>query len=239
MVNNEVIKFVVNDGPYVISSAPSTTSVNVLNTFNPKGGGQKVSIGPSECGDERDGRTSDVNSAWGSLDISKFIPDQFRSVLDLFREALSCYQNGAYMASCIMCRTATESLLFIAINSEYDHDKKEIKFTRPQNKEKGGPKRHMTYDEILREASKYLNDNEKKWLEPELDSNDKEKGLIRHSGDIVAHYSEKISKEIISLRASQLIEFWKDKDSTLEILKKTALVIKMVNDRYKSVNINP
>ena len=95
----------------------------------------------------------------------------------------------------------------------------------------------MKYDEILREANKYLNDNEKKWLEPKLDSNGKETGLIRHSGDIVAHYSEKISEEISSLSASQLIEFWKDKDSTLEILKKTALVIKMVNDRYKSVNM--
>ncbi|WMT45419.1 MAG: hypothetical protein RE469_04295 [Cuniculiplasma divulgatum] len=237
MVSNEAIKFVVNDGPYVISSAPSTTSVNVLNTFNKKGGLQQISIGPSECGNERDGRASDVNSVWKSLDISKFIPGQFRSVLDLFREALSCYQNGAYMASCIMCRTATESLLFIAINSEYDHDKREIKFMRPQNKEKGGQKGYMKYDEILREANKYLNDNEKKWLEPKLDSNGKETGLIRHSGDIVAHYSEKISEEISSLSASQLIEFWKDKDSTLEILKKTALVIKMVNDRYKSVNM--
>jgi hypothetical protein len=30
--------------------------------------------------------------------------------IDLFREAISCYQNWAFLASCIMCRTALDFL---------------------------------------------------------------------------------------------------------------------------------
>jgi hypothetical protein len=33
--------------------------------------------------------------------------------LDLFREALSCYQNGAYMATVLMCRSVTEIIVYL------------------------------------------------------------------------------------------------------------------------------
>lgn len=240
MVNNDVPTYEANGAPYVISSAPSTTSVSVMNTFNKNGKHNHIPIGPSECGDERNERTDSVKLVWNGLSIDKFIPGQFRSVLDLFREALSCYQNGANMASCIMCRTVTESLLYIAINSEYDKETNKVVFKPPQNRsDKRKSLKGMRYKDILKKAEKYLDDCAKRWLEEDLSSTCRESGLIRHSGDIVAHYSEKIDREVSSLTANQSIEFWKDADSTLEILKKTAIVIQMVNDRYKSVNRIP
>ena len=236
MVSDKETTFITKGGPYVFSSAPSTTSVSVMNTFNKNGEHTNILIGPSEYNEEREKRTDDVNSVWKKLSIDKFIPGQFRSVLDLFREALSCYQNGAYMASCIMCRTVTESLLYIAINSEYYIDTNKVVFMPSQKMDNGSHSRRMSYDDILEKAGKYLDDCAKRWLKKDLNPAHKETGLIRHSGDIVAHYSEKIDKEVSSLNANQSIEFWKDRASALDILNKTALAIQMVNDNYKSVN---
>ena len=48
---------------------------------------------------------------------------------------------------------------------------------------------------ILDYLEDYLDDNVYKWLSENLDGNDKYVGLIRHSADLVAHYSEKLTKD--------------------------------------------
>lgn len=234
MVNNKVATFIAKGGPYVISTAPSTTSLSVLNNFIQGVSSASVTIGPSKDNSERETRTTDVQSVWDSIDIKKFIPGMFRSALDLFREALSCYQNGAYMAACIMCRTATESILYIAVNSIYDPKKNEVSFMPPvNNNTTGNSFLSIRYEDLIKKAKKYLDADAQKWLNKTPDPKDPDIGLIRHSGDLVAHYSEKVLKELTS---TCQIELWKDAKSTLDILIKTALVIRTVNDKYKSVN---
>ena len=234
---NEVT-FKSKGAPCVISSAPSTTSIIVVNTYSQNASGS-VSIGPSGCDSGRDSRTKEVECLWNSINITKFIPSQFRSALDLLREALSCYQNGAYMAACIMCRTATESLLYIAVNSKYDSISGEITLTPPINQKSGKPLLQVKYDKLLKDAARYLDYNAKKWLSKDLDPNDPETGIIRHSGDFVAHYSEKILVELSSIASTIPKELWKNESSTLEILKKTVLVLQTANDGYKSLNNIP
>lgn len=236
MLNKNGPTFITRGGPYVISTAPSSTAISVLNIFNQVASSANISIGPSDCDSNRDDRTGKVDSVWKAIDISKFIPGQFRSVLDLFREALSCYQNGAYMASCILCRIVTESLLYIAVNSKYDPQKNELVLNPPKNKKTGKPVLQMRYEELLNGARKYLDPNVENWLKKDMDQNNPETGLIRHSGDVVAHYAEKMLNESIALTSTRPVKFWKDETSTLEILKKTASVIQTVNDKYKSVN---
>lgn len=78
-------------------------------------------IGPTECDNERLSRGKDGDGVWTilkpMLEGENFIPSVYgiASVsIDLVRESLNCYQNGAYLAACSMCRASMEALLYKA-----------------------------------------------------------------------------------------------------------------------------
>lgn len=72
----------------------------------------KVWVGLSECDDERERRTQTAKTLFGQLEIDHAL---LGSTYDLLREANSCYQNGAFLASTLMCRSAAEAALYICI----------------------------------------------------------------------------------------------------------------------------
>ena len=69
-------------------------------------------VGPAACDSKRDRRTEIQLKVWQELSRNShmaFAHPIIGSAVDLFRESLSCYQNGAFMASTLMCRTVTET----------------------------------------------------------------------------------------------------------------------------------
>jgi len=78
-------------------------------------------VGPSECNEERKERERELNDIWNELISSDaFLKTHlvFGEAMDLFRESLSCYQNGAYMATCVMCRSSTECAVYFAVTRQ-------------------------------------------------------------------------------------------------------------------------
>lgn len=78
-------------------------------------------VGPSECDEYRKERERDLNDVWNKLITSDaFLKTYlvFGEAMDLFRESLSCYQNGAFKATCIMCRSATECAVYFAVTRQ-------------------------------------------------------------------------------------------------------------------------
>lgn len=78
-------------------------------------------VGPTKCGPKRDSRQAELDKIWDMIK-PMLQPPNFKIAtymitglsLDLFREAMNCYQNGAYLATCAMCRTCCESLVYLA-----------------------------------------------------------------------------------------------------------------------------
>jgi hypothetical protein len=80
-----------------------------------------VWVGPTSFDNERMNRQEDIDGVW---DIVKPLlqGEHFRIstysivgvALDLLREALNCYQNGAYLATCSMCRVCSECFLYLS-----------------------------------------------------------------------------------------------------------------------------
>ena len=84
-----------------------------------------------------------------------------------------------------MCRSAVESLLFTVVYSNFNANCCEIKFDPPK----------LARFDKVKECAKnqgYLNGEHLKWLLGSSTPNDPEVGMIRYSGDLVAHYTEKI-----------------------------------------------
>ena len=77
--------------------------------------------GPTQCDESRKSRGREIDEVWQDLISNEGFHRNyiiFDSAIDLFREALSCYQNGAYMATAIMCRSVVETTLYYSTTRE-------------------------------------------------------------------------------------------------------------------------
>ncbi len=217
---------------YAISSSTSVSSIIVITPMLDGASGTIV-IGPGPPDEYGSARGKEVQEIWRRLPIERFIPGLFKQPLNLFREALSSYQIGNFMATCIMCRTAVDSLLYLAGNSKAKtvNGGNAIAFAPPKLNGKISPQK---YKDLLKLNDNYFDESAKKWLSEELDPNDVEKGLIRHSGDLVAHYTEKIVRELDSTASVKVpIDLWITMEKALKVLTKTGIVIETINDRFR------
>src|SRR2546422_8951209 len=73
-------------------------------------------IGPTECDEMREHRTKTVESIWIRLKPDLGLHLDLGNAVDFFREAQSCYQNGAFMATALMCRSSTETAVYLALS---------------------------------------------------------------------------------------------------------------------------
>ena len=72
-------------------------------------------IGPSICDERRKEREEEIRNVWGIVvgaDGYVLLYSLFAEALDLFREALSCYQNGAYLATVLLCGVSLEAIVY-------------------------------------------------------------------------------------------------------------------------------
>lgn len=74
-----------------------------------------VWVGPSVCDERRKIREKEIEDVWKAItEVDGFasLHPLFAEALDLFREALSCYQNGAYLAAVLMCGVSLEAAVY-------------------------------------------------------------------------------------------------------------------------------
>ncbi len=78
----------------------------------------RLFTGPAKCDEYRKARQVKVGELWSGLELQKLDNERttlFMPSLDLLRETTSCFQNGAYLATAVMCRAAIETAVYIAV----------------------------------------------------------------------------------------------------------------------------
>jgi len=78
-----------------------------------------VWVGLTKCDAEREIRTRNAEQIWEEVAKNPTLASAHTilgGAIDLFREGLSCFQNGAFMASNLICRSVTETAVYLAIS---------------------------------------------------------------------------------------------------------------------------
>lgn len=188
-----------------------------------------VWIGPTKCDEERLSRENDTANVWNIvkpvLEGDQFMPSTYMIVslpLDLLRESLNCYQNGAYLAVSSMCRACIEALLYLSTK------------LKPINR--------MDVSEIIVEEN-YIREKRKTFLKNALDArliDDVDRKIIAeiwNAGDFAVHIHQKKdqnSLEMINRMSKENDPYftskgWSDRDEALKIITDTAtLVLKII-----------
>lgn len=147
--------------------------------------------------------------------------------IDLFREALLCYESGYFMASTLLCRSALESALYRMAVA------KDIRFRDGPD----GVRLMWTYDSL----ECYLEIGEDYgWIERRASMNFNVSGLykdaqyVRNMGNFVAHYSprkdRRFAKRFIEVMkdkdyTSDPIMLWIDEKTAFDVMIKTSLIV--------------
>jgi hypothetical protein len=198
------------------------------------GGDEIVLIGPSMCDDTRNFREGRLKRAWQILISSGDVANMHLVVglsLDLFRKALSCYQNGAFMASILICGVALETLLYdlvSAVKGGVKCERGHVWSIEPDYDiyEKG-------FGYIIGEARRLgLLDG---GLENEINR-------LRNLRNIVAHYAQRRWKQVLS-QPKQGIEHspsilrggWANDGDAYKVLENTASIMKDLIEKARIV----
>ncbi|MCH7647295.1 MAG: hypothetical protein IIA83_01635 [Thaumarchaeota archaeon] len=172
-------------------------------------------IGPSKCDEVRKLREHDIDTIWEDLtntDGFTVTYALFGPTIDLFRESLSCYQNGAYMATALMCRTVTEIGIYHLVSrhvTKYSQEHKTIFEIKKSTRE------YKYWRMIIKDAKTKCGIN--KNLERVINE-------IRESGNFVAHHGQKMDKR--DFKSLVRKGSWIPKNEAFKVLKKTTLVVK-------------
>jgi 5-methylcytosine-specific restriction endonuclease McrA len=187
----------------------------------------RILIGPKPYNNNE--KCREIDNLWEKIENSKTLGSTyliFSLSYDLFREALACYQNNAYLATSIMCRDSLESAIYIMAIA------KDIKCCDMGNLFICS----YTYEEcreyISRDYGSMLSMTEKKYkIDESIKNNLKE---IRSDGNFAAHLAQKIDEsyeEITKFYNKHLkkAEFsrrnWITKEEAYKTLDKTVNVL--------------
>jgi hypothetical protein len=173
-----------------------------------------VLIGPSKCDEGRKQKEKEIDEIWSTLTNNEGFKEAyplFGPAFDLFREALSCYQNGAFMATVLMCRSVTEVLVYLVAT----RDIKEILKNGIGEIEMNIELCDAKFGELLKKAKEKL---------PVIRELECKINKIREKGNFVAHYGQRLDKKLKE-DVSVEVEIWITKEDALDILKKTACIL--------------
>lgn len=162
--------------------------------------------------------------------------------VDLFREALNCYEMEYFMASTLLCRTVLESALYrIAVvkDIEFHDGPGEIRSIQTYNSIDCYLEIGDDYGMIERRAMANY---------PAISSLISDAQYVREKGNFVAHYSPRIDKGYVKMMASSVngknhssepIQLWIGETTALDVLKKTSRILQRLmsevftkNDRH-------
>lgn len=197
-------------------------------------------IGPTECNEERSQREKEFNEVWRKLIASDaYLKTHliFTEAIDLYREALSCYQNGAYMATSLMCRSSTECAVYLAVS------RKNFKYFKPWQTIHKSDTIIMKKDDwkiLVKKGKEYgiLNKRIIQILNQIRDRGNfiahygsrKDKTLRKYSEDVLLPTSPSIQRKRDDL-LSQLVF---DKKTALNNLERTQIILKFLIEKILS-----
>ena len=179
-----------------------------------------VWIGPSECDEHRTAREKDLENIWNDLASARGFTETYpllAPAIDLFREALSCYQNGAYMATAIMCRASSETAVYLLTTRHIVG-----LWEKPKIVQKMGVDYNLIqakWKRILCKAKAFGYINNK--LEQQLNK-------IREAGNFAAHYGQRQDEELrdLTTKVKKEIKGWIKREDALQTLRNTARILK-------------
>ena len=103
MCDQSKIKINFDVGPNIESGSSTSASVSVNPTsIKGKRNSTQINVGISNCDENREKRTKEALCLWDKIDVGKFVKGLFRPSLLFVREALSCYQNGAFLGATVL-----------------------------------------------------------------------------------------------------------------------------------------
>lgn len=184
-----------------------------------------VWIGPTECNEERVSRQKDNDNVWGivkpMLQGTNFKPSIYSIAslpLDLLREALNCYQNGAYLAVCSMCRASVEALLYLATKLKPTDEYKVIEVKENYVRERRGT--------FLTEAieSGLIDSDDKKVVEEIWEVGD----FAMHIHQKMDHDAKDFVKRISHGHEVDYLKGWSEKDEALKTITETAKLLSKI-----------
>jgi len=187
-------------------------------------GDKSTWIGPTKCDEQREARERDWENIWKNLVSAKGYRETYlflMPAIDLFREALSCYQNGAYMAAVSMCRASTETLVYLLASRQIEYRKgqsfvREVKVDHSLTESKFG--------EMLAKAKA------KGYVNIELE---KQINKIRKNGNFALHYGQRYDKELEESTRHGVPEGWIGMEKTRDVLRDTSeLLTKMIGKTF-------
>lgn len=185
-------------------------------------------MGPTPCDEARESRGYDIDAVWNGILLAKAgeccLPRTHLLLaggLDLFREALSCYQNSAFQASVLMCGVAIETTVYLALTrraSGMEHGMPAVlEISKGYTKEK--------WNKILRDAI------EEGYVSGDLVNDIK---TVREWRNRIAHFGqksdsdedvEKITRRLSDEDSSSFPWAPPDRGKALEVLKMTAEIL--------------
>ncbi len=178
-----------------------------------------VWVGPTECNSAREERTRTAGQIWaGLVGMTKLAQAHHTlgNAVDIFRESLSCYQNGAYMACILMCRCATEAVVYLAVSRKPSPPPGRIEVDFQHINAHWGLIRNQA------KASGLLTENDSTTLDE-----------IRQRGHYVAHYGQRYDERTQSDMATiTRLGVWADGKQAEDNLQKTATVLGHVIQRF-------
>jgi hypothetical protein len=177
-----------------------------------------IPIGPRGDDPLRERRSRTVGNIWRGLHADANLHHDFGIAVDFFRESLSCYQNGAFMATALMCRASTETAVYLALARR--RTKLQIRLNLGSI--------HDNWLSILSKARK------RKFVDVETER------MLRHirrKGDFVAHYGQKFDQKI---RQEQgLGSLWITRVEAEEVLRQTVKVLNHLGEEKLNQGIKP
>jgi len=181
--------------------------------------GEMVLIGLSECDEERTARTEFLRKLWGRIVANPHYLEGhllLSTAIELYREAMSCFQNGAYLATAILCRATLDACVHLVLSrkrrAESEYEIQTI-YARPSWKVL---KDHALQDPILRDKIDEIEE-------------------IRKKGNFSAHLSQRIDKEIAervesksNRRKLKPIDQWVEGNDAGDLLERTCDILVLI-----------
>jgi hypothetical protein len=170
-------------------------------------------VGPTKCDDERDRRTRLVDKVWDRINWDVGFHLELGNATDFLREALNCYQNGAFMATALMCRTCTQTAVYLSISRKVTG--LEINTSLESI--------HDDWPSIVRKAKKAGM------------VNDETEGMLKHitkKGDFAAHYGQKFDQK--TAQGQGLGDLWISPSQAREILRQSEKILQHLHNKMSS-----
>jgi len=177
----------------------------------------KVIIDPSYCDEDREVRSKEVTEIWNIVASSQHlirVTSLFLEALDLFKEALSCYQNGTYMAAAAMCGSALESAIYrVSIATNLRACREHICSYRTDERAKIACRNFRKCLEIAK-LKRYIDNKLKSRIEK-----------IRRFRNFAIHYSQRLERELTKLM-TVILTRRREEDTTSKSLQTISWILR-------------